>query len=293
MSGISDLLFFDLLFAVAMVCILGAFVNLGQVAWERFLVVIGAKIVFSAATLLVVVTGGLKVDPAAMLLLGYMGTFGVMLGALPKFKPWQSKTNDEDYRIPTDSEPIEPQMLPASVLLDGNAITLNAGVERYAAEIFAKVCIEAAKSETTEPVIVRLTTVGGDIAQTDVIIAHIRALNSRRRVLIVATGTCQSAGTSILGAVPPDQRYCTPEARFMIHRASVTADNGDAMDDNDLNPVSLASIRSFNERLIRVLLAAYPRISEEALRHIFDGKFNYYFDADEALKLGIVCGFLQ
>lgn len=122
----------------------------------------------------------------------------------------------------------------------------------------------------------RIASGGGE---TDAMWAFVDMIMcSKRNIVGIASGTCHSAAPLILASC--DERYCTPNTQFMVHEDIVELEGAPsttikklarAQDSEDrwYTAMSLATGTTINE---------WRRLSEAET----------YFDANEALRLGIV-----
>lgn len=151
-----------------------------------------------------------------------------------------------------------------------------------------------------------LSTVGGDfysaVAVRDAI--QMKATSLR----ICALGACQSAGTIILAAARPENRYCGPTTQFMVHQPAAvfqyvqvdgqtvqSEEYADIWQDKDgmrhrveiLGPGYVELLRLSD--VVVDLARSDVGLKDDVLRKLYGGEENrYFFDAKEAQGLGFI-----
>lgn len=83
--------------------------------------------------------------------------------------------------------------------------------------------LEAAEDLGADPVVVELTTFGGDADVARCMASEIRRLRERtgRRAVFLGATTVYSSGITVMGAFPPEDRWLTREATLLIHGRSL------------------------------------------------------------------------
>jgi ATP-dependent protease ClpP protease subunit len=153
----------------------------------------------------------------------------------------------------------------------------------------------AAAAEGADPIVVELTTTGGDAETGRRIATDVRLFREQtgRRPLFLGKASVYSAGVSVMAGFAPQDRWLARGTMLLIHGRSLTQTL-------ELNgPLKL--LRPRLEGLLNEIdsglkleregfeqLVAGSRLSlEEVMRR---SETNWYLDADEALALGLVAG---
>ncbi|HEY8571949.1 ATP-dependent Clp protease proteolytic subunit [Phenylobacterium sp.] len=146
-----------------------------------------------------------------------------------------------------------------------------------------------------DPLVVEITTPGGDADVGRRIATEIRLLRERtgRRVIVFGKATVYSAGVTVLGSVPPADRWLARGTMLLIHGRSLT------------QTVELDGPLDAVRQRLEVLLAeceAGLRLEREGFEALVAGsrvpldevirrsRNNWYLDADEALSRGLIGG---
>ena len=180
-------------------------------------------------------------------------------------------------------------------ILDQPQISLVGDIDKFSVERFLDELRQAEK--TGGDVALELTTLGGDPEMARRIMLEIDRARARLagRFLFLGKTVVYSAGASIMSAFPREDRWLTEEAMLMIHcrkldktveisgpiRASLPM--VEALK-NQLETGIALEQRNF-ERLIQNSEVSLDEVFERAL-------YNWYLDADEALRRGLVAGIL-
>lgn len=119
---------------------------------------------------------------------------------------------------------------------------------------------------------------GGHVEAGDSIHDVIQYVNAT--VKVIGTGYVASAGTHIFLAADPDNRYCLPNTRFLIHQPSGGV-GGQASD----IAIQAEQIIRMRERLARIIAAATGQDIEQVRKDI---ERDRWMTTDEAIEYGIV-----
>ena len=189
---------------------------------------------------------------------------------------------------------VQTQAHPA--ILDRPQISLVGEIDKFSVERFLDGLRQAEKAGGD--VVLELTTLGGDPEMARRIMLEIDRARARLpgRFLFLGKTVVYSAGASIMSAFPREDRWLTEEAMLMIHcrkldktveisgpiRASMPM--VEALK-NQLETGIALEERNF-QRLIQGSDVSLEEIFERAL-------YNWYLDAGEALRRGLVAGILR
>ena len=150
-------------------------------------------------------------------------------------------------------------------------------------------------AEGAEPLLISVTTVGGDADLARRILLELSRLRQRsaRRIAFIGKTQCYSAGVSIMSAFPVADRYLTGDCWLLIHcrQLDKTVEISGPMRS------SLPQVRSLCHQIELGL-----EREEENFRRLIEGSeidmadllekalCNWYVPAKEALELGLVAG---
>ena len=76
---------------------------------------------------------------------------------------------------------------------------------------------QAGKLQGDGPVVVELTSIGGEADTARRLAQDVRMLAQRREVFILGTSYVYSAGVTVLAAVPASHRFLTPDTVLLVH----------------------------------------------------------------------------
>lgn len=144
------------------------------------------------------------------------------------------------------------------------------------------------------PIVIELTTAGGEADTARRIAQEIRMLAQEREVFLLGKTYVYSAGITVLAAVPPTHRYLTRDTVLLVHerRLERTVQLSGALRSamavaNDL----LAELQighDLERRGFEKLVAGSNLGAQELLDRVMDK--DWYMNADEALSLRLVAG---
>jgi ATP-dependent Clp protease protease subunit len=136
----------------------------------------------------------------------------------------------------------------------------------------------AFEAESDEPIRLILSSPGGHVESGDMI--HDMIGWVRPKVRILGTGWVASAGALIYCAVPREDRFCTPNTRFLLHepRGGVGGQASDV-------EIQVREILTMRARLNRIFAAATGQPFEKIVE---DTDRDLWMQADEAVGYGLV-----
>jgi len=136
----------------------------------------------------------------------------------------------------------------------------------------------ALATESDDPITLMISSPGGHVESGDMIFDIVRAIKPKVRML--GTGWVASAGALIYCAVPKEQRFCTPNTRFLLHepRGGVGGQASDIQ-------IQAREVIRMRERLNAIFADATGQPIETIKA---DTNRDYWMLADEAKKYGVV-----
>lgn len=137
--------------------------------------------------------------------------------------------------------------------------------------------------ENDDPIRVIVNSPGGHVEAGDTIHDMIRFVKPQVKVL--GTGWVASAGCHIFLAAKPENRYCLPNTRFLIHQP-LGGTGGKATD----IAIEAKEIIRMRERLNRIIARETGQSLEKVSR---DTDRNYWMLAEEAKEYGIVPNIIE
>ncbi|MEG3163071.1 ATP-dependent Clp protease proteolytic subunit [Sphingomonas sp. PB2P19] len=152
---------------------------------------------------------------------------------------------------------------------------------------------QLANAPTNGPLVVSITTLGGDPEMARAMADNIRLLReyTDRETLFLGKVAVYSAGATFMSAFPVHSRFLTKHTRLMIHERSMQSTiqlNGPL---NTLSHALRAKLHEIEDSIeiqnegFRDLVAGSKVSFEELKARAPD---NWYIEADEALALGLV-----
>ncbi|MBY0422464.1 MAG: ATP-dependent Clp protease proteolytic subunit [Parvularculaceae bacterium] len=183
---------------------------------------------------------------------------------------------DEKDEKPKDKE-IGAGAQVEKALFDARQIILAGEInDKIAASTTARLLAMAAVSEA--PITIVLSSPGGHVESGDMIHDMIKFVKPRVRIL--GSGWVASAGALIFCAAKREDRYCTPNTRFLLHepRGGV----GGAASDVEIQAREILKMR---ERLNKIFAAATGQPIDKVRG---DTDRDYWMQAEEAKSYGLV-----
>jgi ATP-dependent protease ClpP protease subunit len=152
----------------------------------------------------------------------------------------------------------------------------------------------AAKLPGQDPVVVELTTTGGEADSARRLAQAVRELAHRREVFVLGKSYVYSAGTTVLAAVPRTHRWLTRDTMLLIHerRFERTVQLTGALRSAMAVVQDLVAEIEAGQQLERrgfAQLVEGSRLSVDELERRVLAK-DWYLAAQEALDLGLVAG---
>jgi ATP-dependent Clp protease, protease subunit len=199
--------------------------------------------------------------------------------------------DDEDYDDDQEEQPESPRTdMPTTPLTDpirerlfkSRTIVISGEVnQRLAASVTAQLL--ALSAESDKPINIFINSQGGHVESGDTIHDMIRFV--KPRVRMIGTGWVASAGALIFVSVPPDDRYCLPQTRFLLHQPAGGM-RGTAAD-IDIEAREIIRMRA---RLNEIFAAATGQKIEKIQE---DTHRNFWLSAEEAKEYGLVTNIIS
>jgi ATP-dependent Clp protease protease subunit len=185
-----------------------------------------------------------------------------------------SRLDDEDEEEKTKT----PQSIPVDKhLFDARTVLITGGItQELARDVTAR--LFALSHVSNDPITVVVSSPGGHVESGDMIHDAIKFV--RPRVRILGMGWVASAGALIYVSVPKEDRYCTPNTRFLLHQPSGGA-GGPATDIE----IQAREIIKMRDRLNRIFSEATGQPVERIDR---DTDRDYWMSPEEAIAYGLV-----
>ncbi len=185
-----------------------------------------------------------------------------------------SRLDDEDDEEKTKT----PQSIPVDKhLFDARTVLITGGItQELARDVTAR--LFALSHVSNDPITVVVSSPGGHVESGDMIHDAIRFV--RPRVRILGMGWVASAGALIYVAVPKEDRYCTPNTRFLLHQPS----GGSSGPATDIE-IQAREILKMRDRLNRIFSEATGQPVERIDR---DTDRDYWMDPEQAIAYGLV-----
>ncbi len=190
----------------------------------------------------------------------------------PTFRPPHlDDEDDEDDKTKTpQSIQVDKHLFDARTVLITGQIT-----QELARDVSARLLALAHVSD--DPITVIVSSPGGHVESGDMIHDTIKFIGPRVRML--GMGWVASAGALIYVAVPNEDRYCTPNTRFLLHQPSGGA-GGPATDIE----IQAREILKMRDRLNEIFAAAtgqpVDRIEKDTDR-------DHWMNPQEAIEYGL------
>ncbi len=185
-----------------------------------------------------------------------------------------SRLDDEDDEEKTKT----PQSIPVDKhLFDARTVLITGGItQELARDVTAR--LFALAHVSNDPITVVVSSPGGHVESGDMIHDAIRFI--RPRVRILGMGWVASAGALIYVAVPKEDRYCTPNTRFLLHQPS----GGSSGPATDIE-IQAREILKMRDRLNRIFSEATGQPVERIDR---DTDRDYWMGPEDAIAYGLV-----
>ena len=163
------------------------------------------------------------------------------------------------------------------ILFDARTILLFGEInEKMARETVAQLL--ALDEEGADPIKMVISSPGGHVESGDAIHDMIQFV--RAPVKVIGTGWVASAGAHIFLAAAKDNRYCTPNTRFLLHQPMGGV--GGKATEIDIEAKEILKMR---ERLNQIIAEETGQPIERVAK---DTDRNYWMGPDEAKEYGVV-----
>ena len=185
-----------------------------------------------------------------------------------------TRLDDEDEEEKTKT----PQSIPVDKhLFDARTVLITGGItQELARDVTAR--LFALSHVSNDPITIVVSSPGGHVESGDMIHDAIRFV--RPRVRMVGTGWVASAGALIYVAVPKEDRFCTPNTRFLLHQPS--GGTGGPATDIEIQAREIIKMR---DRLNKIFSDATGQPVERIDK---DTDRDYWMGPDEAIAYGLV-----
>lgn len=195
---------------------------------------------------------------------------------------WRTRLDDEEEKKEEkkDDAPGAPSV--ARNLFNSRTVLIFGQIDmKLAQSISAQLLAMAVESD--DPIRVIVNSPGGHVEAGDTIHDMIRFI--KPEVKMLGTGWVASAGCHIFLAAKPENRYCLPNTRFLIHQPLGGA-GGKATD----IAIEAKEIIRMRERLNKIIARETGQPLEKVEK---DTDRNYWMLADEAKAYGIVTHIIE
>lgn len=179
---------------------------------------------------------------------------------------------DEEKTKTQQSIPVDKHLFEARTVLITGQITME-----LARDVCARLMALAQVSH--DPITVIVSSPGGHVESGDMIHDTIKFIAPKVRML--GMGWVASAGALIYVSVPLEDRFCTPNTRFLLHQPSGGA-GGPATDIE----IQAREIQKMKDRLNLIFAEATGQPVERIEK---DTDRDYWMSPKEAIDYGLVC----
>lgn len=180
--------------------------------------------------------------------------------------------NEEEEKLKSlQSLQVDKHLFEARTIFIIGQITMD-----LARDVCARLMAMAQVSD--DPITVIVSSPGGHVESGDMIHDMIRFI--KPRVNILGMGWVASAGALIYVAVSKDQRFCTPNTRFLLHQPSGGA--GGPATDIEIQAKEMLRMR---DRLNKVFSDATGQSIKQVEK---DTDRDYWMSPEEGIKYGLV-----
>ncbi len=194
---------------------------------------------------------------------------------MPKFDsnyPFTFEDDGEEEKTKTlQSLQVDKHLFEARTVLITGQITME-----LARDVCAR--LMALGYATDDPITVIVSSPGGHVESGDMIHDMIQFI--KPKVNVLGMGWVASAGALIYVSVPVEQRFCTPNTRFLLHQPSGGA--GGPATDIEIQAKEMLRMR---ERLNKIFATA----TGQSIKRIDkDTDRDYWMSPEEGIKYGLV-----
>ena len=135
--------------------------------------------------------------------------------------------------------------------------------------------------EIVQPISFYVSTHGGHAAEMFGLYDTMRMIREETPIHTYGVGKVMSAGVLLLAAGTPGQRMIGANCRVMIHGVAAGQSGHIADMENEFAETKLT------QKMYIQALASETKMEEKYIKKLVDKRTNIYFDAEEAVKLGI------
>ncbi|MBF0440520.1 MAG: ATP-dependent Clp protease proteolytic subunit [Oligoflexales bacterium] len=165
-------------------------------------------------------------------------------------------------------------------LLEKRYIFLSEAVNATVAKKVINHLLALDADNSNSPITVFINSPGGEVNSGFAIYDTMRFVNSKVRV--VTTGLCASIATVINLGAPKEHRYTMANGRFLIHQPLIGGQIQGQASDLEITAREIIKTRKkINELLSAECGQPFSKVEEDTAR-------DYWMDADEAIKYGLV-----
>jgi len=195
---------------------------------------------------------------------------------MPLFQRFDDEDEDEEKLKSQQSIPVDKHLFDARQVMIVGQISMD---------LARDVCqrLLALAHVSNDPITVIVSSPGGHVESGDMIHDTIAMISPK--VNILGMGWVASAGALIYISVPKEQRYCTPNTRFLLHQPSGGA--GGAASDIEIQAREILKMR---ERLNKLFAEATGQPLERIEK---DTDRDLWMSAEEAIEYGLVGGVVR
>jgi ATP-dependent Clp protease protease subunit len=186
----------------------------------------------------------------------------------------QDIRNDEDEK---DSKPENASGFMDEKLFKSRSLTIFGQINDKLAQATTQRLLALA-AESDDPINIYISSPGGHVESGDVVYDMIKFVKPEVRV--IGTGGVASAATTIYLAAKKENRYCTPNTRFLIHQP-LGGSQGRASD----IAIQAEQIIAMRARINRLIAAETGQDLERVAK---DTDRDYWMTVEEAIDYGIV-----
>ncbi|MEO9600816.1 ATP-dependent Clp protease proteolytic subunit [Parasphingorhabdus sp.] len=191
---------------------------------------------------------------------------------MPQFSPSIAPFYNEE-----DNDSPNPMAMMMNKFLETRTILIFGGVDQKLAErVTAQILYLDHMSN--DPIRLMINSPGGHVESGDTIHDLINYIDSP--VAVVGTGWVASIATHIFLGVAPEQRFCLPNTRFLIHQPSGGA--GGKASDIAIQAEEIVKMRTrIAEKIAKATGQSLDRVMKDIDR-------DYWMSTDEAKEYGIL-----
>ena len=184
--------------------------------------------------------------------------------------PARLDDDDDDATKTPQSTPVDKNLFESRTVLITGQVSME-----LARDVTARLLALANASD--DPITVIVSSPGGHVESGDMIHDMIKFI--KPRVMMLGTGWVASAGALIYVSVPKEDRFSTPNTRFLLHQPSGGA--GGAATDIEIQAREILKMR---DRLNQIFADATGQPLERIEK---DTDRDYWMSPEEAIEYGL------